>query len=908
MNLKKIIIICIILITFSLSIFAEENLDNIHNNFDFTLSPENGVMQGIINVVIPKQLIEGNKIYFMLPLNFMSQAKKGFNNTDLNDLSKYVYLSEFFINETKLEYYYSNPYNATLLENGEQNCMVTVTIPEEIIKNKTDAITISYKYISKLSTGSMSDDLKINNYYGSRFNLLPQVITSEKFLKKYYKQLTPFTYNGKIKIEEKDKNWILVRTGNNFNKKDNAYTFSMNKPIVSLPIFAIKNHNKYEINPSENDDFQKTITIYLKNREKSDNETIKKYLAKIAKESLTYYQNLYFELDYDNISILEGMKDGYYGMASDGFNILSQPIVTNILDKTKKEGQKIIEEVIAHELGHFYFGIGSSADFMKENYLSESFNEYSTIKYMEQKYGIDNTRMKNNSFRTNKYYTTLHAYKTGRINLLSTTPDNKIINYSQVTDYNKGYIILRMLEKATGNNNFDEFLKYYLQENRYKLYDSKILNNLLNKFYNKNFDWFFNDYIYGNRTVDNSIKAEFFNKKHKNEYKSVFILNQDSKNFISTELFIEYKNGKNETIEFTESKRIEVVSKYKIKKVIVDKYINFYDVNRNNNTYPKTIFKVKENQWLENGEAITVSPAFGFSFSELLDTFYTINFTNHIAWDLSITFQTNIIEKLVYTEQPHSNFIAFDFNYLFNKFYYLNNYFEYNFNTKIIEYYTDFEIRINPILENITVSKFELYLGDINFAIGSYEFDTTTPSNNYIYNQYTLSLLGDSIQLIDTLDYHIGTNQLKNNITLKLASSLNFGVVKLGFEQNWGYRNDFGYSRVYKTSDIPVENIYSKSFGDIDFTAYAGKWKYFKVVGITYVELFNNFKSRILMGLSFGYHRLNFSSGLHDYLTTEIGIKSQSARKSPTTLKIGLIYGFDSKFALYTTYDLLSLF
>lgn len=150
-------------------------------------------------------------------------------------------------------------------------------------------------------------------------------------------------------------------------------------------------------------------------------------------------------------------------------------------------GDRSLVALVAHELAHSWSGNLVTNSTWDDFWLNEGFTVYFEQRIMEAVYGSEISEM----LATLSYQGLI-----GEVDeMMDTNPDDthlKLHLQNRNPDdgmtaiaYDKGYFFLRLLEKATGRETFDAFLKHYFERNAFTVMDTEqfidyLKKNLLN--------------------------------------------------------------------------------------------------------------------------------------------------------------------------------------------------------------------------------------------------------------------------------------------------------------------------------------------------------------------------------------------------------------------------------------------
>lgn len=197
-------------------------------------------------------------------------------------------------------------------------------------------------------------------------------------------------------------------------------------------------------------------------------------------------------------------------------------------------GDRSLTSLIAHELAHSWSGNLATNSTWDDFWLNEGFTVYFERRITEELYGRDYSEM-----------LSLLAYQdlTGEIkeldekdthlklNLKGRNPDDGMTNIA----YEKGYFMLRMIEETVGRETFDDFLKQYFTDFKFKNISTEQFVSYLNENLEGAKDLNINDWIYGPGLPENcakviSNKFEIVEKAHQhkpNDFSGVVGLNPE---------------------------------------------------------------------------------------------------------------------------------------------------------------------------------------------------------------------------------------------------------------------------------------------------------------------------------------------------------------------------------------------
>ena len=151
-------------------------------------------------------------------------------------------------------------------------------------------------------------------------------------------------------------------------------------------------------------------------------------------------------------------------------------------------------DLIAHELGHQWFGDKITCSTWNDIWLNEGFATYLSGLVIENLDGVIPFRIWKNTLISN-----ITSQPTGSVYV----PESQITNVNRIFSsrltYNKGAMVVNMLRFKLGDTNFFQGLKNYLADTNlaYKYAQTSDLKTHLEAVSNLSLTEFFNDWIYG---------------------------------------------------------------------------------------------------------------------------------------------------------------------------------------------------------------------------------------------------------------------------------------------------------------------------------------------------------------------------------------------------------------------------
>jgi len=200
----------------------------------------------------------------------------------------------------------------------------------------------------------------------------------------------------------------------------------------------------------------------------------------VAKEILPFYISKIGPFAYQKLANVQS-KTIFGGMENAGAIFYFENSV----------GDAGIEELMAHEIAHQWFGDAASEKNFQNLWLSEGFATYMTHYYLESKYGVDTLKK-----RMIKDRATAIAFEKQRLTpVVDTTVKGNYMVLLNANSYQKGGWVLHMLRRKLGEENFWKGIRDY-----YAKYDggnanTNDLREIMEQASGKDLKQFFNQWL-----------------------------------------------------------------------------------------------------------------------------------------------------------------------------------------------------------------------------------------------------------------------------------------------------------------------------------------------------------------------------------------------------------------------------
>lgn len=335
-------------------------------------------------------------------------------------------------------------------------------------------------------------------------------------------------------------------------------------------------------------------------------------LASYANEILTFYSEKFGDYNRERLTFVQSPKSGYFGMAADGLIVLGGSFFTEKELALSTITNRLSEYLIAHEIAHQWFGIGVGADVNSQNWISEAFAEFLSLRYFHNKY----PEYKPNLFRFERkgFIRNTIESQLGYINLkehmfelpyivnfqqgfdeavIKPMDAVKYANATQTRVYKKGYMILRTLEGIIGQTQMDKLITEIYEDYGNTFIDVETLATEVRKIDGSKVpSSFFQEWLFTDGYIDYGVEKVATEKLSEGKYLNKITVTKNGSLTSPVELRVTLKSGDtvSKTITLNSDRKSILLEKTeKVEKATIDPESNVMDVNRLNNHYPRKV-------------------------------------------------------------------------------------------------------------------------------------------------------------------------------------------------------------------------------------------------------------------------------------------------------------------------------
>jgi len=201
----------------------------------------------------------------------------------------------------------------------------------------------------------------------------------------------------------------------------------------------------------------------------------------VAKEILPFYIKTFGPYPFEKLANVQS-KTIYGGMEN----------ASAIFYFENSVKAKDIEELMAHEIAHQWFGDAVTEKDFRDLWLSEGFATYMTNAYLENKYGIDTLKKRMALDRR----IVIRFEKTRFTPVFDTTHTTDLTTLLNTNPYKKGSWVLHMLRRKLGNEAFWKGIRNYYAKYNGANANTEDLREVMEQAGGQNLQQFFKQWIY----------------------------------------------------------------------------------------------------------------------------------------------------------------------------------------------------------------------------------------------------------------------------------------------------------------------------------------------------------------------------------------------------------------------------
>jgi len=262
---------------------------------------------------------------------------------------------------------------------------------------------------------------------------------------------------------------------------ENVLETRVDKPVQFATVLA----GKYDMQ----EEVRHGVTIRVATYALTNRRAMKQ-LTDLADTIINYYVEFLGAFPFPEFNILEINSYGF-GQAPPATMYITKEAFNPIMGEENQLFSQGINERFAHEIAHQYWGHVVKMPSLEEQWITESFAEYTAAVFLK-------------ASRGDAIYRSLYNHWKTRASYASSAAPIPLANRARVVDdfvtsfsirvgllYNKGPVLLAALHRELGDDKFFMFLKSYQKSFRWKFGSTKMMVGLLQFMTQKDFGPFF---------------------------------------------------------------------------------------------------------------------------------------------------------------------------------------------------------------------------------------------------------------------------------------------------------------------------------------------------------------------------------------------------------------------------------
>ncbi|HEX7154167.1 MAG TPA: M1 family aminopeptidase [Thermoanaerobaculia bacterium] len=295
-----------------------------------------------------------------------------------------------------------------------------------------------------------------------------------------------YTVHSVVKVK---KPWIAFAPGKTIRRvTEGDYNVVENR--LSEPVqFAVVHAGKYEYSEETRGGLTVRVAAYA-----GKNERAEKQLTNLTYQLVEYYQFFLGPFPFEEFNIIQ-INDWGYGVAPPGTMFVTNSVFQPTMGDLNRIFSTGSNELFAHEIAHQYWAHSLKMPSLEEQWLTESFAEYSAALALRKYQGEGVYKRMVARWKQS-------AKDAGNIapialaNRIAGDPQDAFMRRTGLL-YNKGPYVLYAMHKEMGDDQFLTLLKSYQKSRRFKFGNTADFANLAQFLTKKDYQPFFDKYFWG---------------------------------------------------------------------------------------------------------------------------------------------------------------------------------------------------------------------------------------------------------------------------------------------------------------------------------------------------------------------------------------------------------------------------
>lgn len=299
-----------------------------------------------------------------------------------------------------------------------------------------------------------------------------------------------YTFHATVRVK---KPFVPFAPGKTLSRRMEGDTTILETEIDKPVEFAIVLAGKYEMHEETREGLTIRVATYA-----FANERAMKQLTGLAFDIIKFYEIFLGPFPFPELDILE-INDYGFGQAPPGVMFITKEAFNPLMGDTNRLFSGGVNERFAHELAHQYWGHVVKMPNDEEQWLTESFAEYSAALFLKAV----------GSKGSSLYDKVIRQWKTGAQEAGTVAPiplANRVVTPGDFESaflirtgllYAKGPLLLAALHKDLGDKLFLTALKSYQKTFRWKFGSTRSFEGLIEWLTKKDYSAFFENYYWG---------------------------------------------------------------------------------------------------------------------------------------------------------------------------------------------------------------------------------------------------------------------------------------------------------------------------------------------------------------------------------------------------------------------------
>jgi Peptidase family M1 domain len=297
-----------------------------------------------------------------------------------------------------------------------------------------------------------------------------------------------YTFHAKVRVP---KPFVPFASGSTVRREEdggeNVLETRIDRPVQYAVILA----GKYHMQEDVRDGVTIRIATYA-----LENPQAMKQLPIVAAEIIAFYKSFLGPFPFDEFNIIE-INDYGYGQAPPGVMFITKEAFDPLMGDMNQLAARGIVRTFAHEIAHQYWGVAVRIPGYQEQWMSESFAEYSAALFLKSR----RDKSIYDSLVARWKRTAGFAEDSAPIPLASRVyVANNAVRRSEIRQgllYGKGPLLLGALRRELGDEAFLDLLRAYQEAHVWKSGSTMSLVALLKARTGKDYMPFFDEYFWG---------------------------------------------------------------------------------------------------------------------------------------------------------------------------------------------------------------------------------------------------------------------------------------------------------------------------------------------------------------------------------------------------------------------------